>query len=648
MALSLGCGFFVAILWGGNIGAVYPLLTVLLNKKTLVEWVDERIEQDEVKIRTLAAEIDDLTRRIDAKNDRQADSTGLITERQRKQSKWAWRVYWRSWKEEAQPYVRKWTPNTPFRTLCALMGLALVGLFFKGVFDFLQQYFAGSVVQLAVFELRNRFYRQTMGLDLNYFSEKGTHDLMARFTSDVDSLASGMRALLAKVLFEPLKALSCLVIALWFNWRISLVALLLFPLAAVAMGLIGRYLKRISRRNLESMSRMYKILQESFVGIRVVKAFTMERYERRRFFLESKLYYKQAMKLIRTDALGGPIMEIFAVSAVAGALLAGSYLVVTGETQLLGIKLTDNALEPEMLLALPALILGMCDPLRKVFSVYGRVQRGVAASERIFQCMDRTPAVVQRRRAPALPRHREAIELRNVSFAYTTRNTVLKNIDLEIRAGETIAVVGTTGCGKTTLINLLPRFYDPLVGEILIDGQDIRDVSLATLREQMGIVTQHTILFDDTIFNNIAYGNPHVDPAEVERAAEAAYAHRFIEEFPDGYHTRIGEMGDSLSGGQRQRIALARAILRDPSILILDEATSSLDVESEALIHKALQSFARGRTTLLVTHRLSTLDIADRIVVIDKGQIEAIGAHHELLGTSTTYRRLHEVQARSA
>jgi ABC-type multidrug transport system fused ATPase/permease subunit len=286
--------------------------------------------------------------------------------------------------------------------------------------------------------------------------------------------------------------------------------------------------------------------------------------------------------------------------------------------------------------------------LRKVFAVYGRVQRGVAASERIFQALNREPLVVQKPKAPRLARHHRSIEFRNVSFAYHPRATVLHNINLEARFGETIAIVGATGCGKTSLINLLPRFHDPIVGEILIDGNDIRDVSIKSLREQMGIVTQHTILFDDTVFNNIAYGNRNVDPAEVERAAQAAFAHRFIQDLPEGYDTRIGEMGNSLSGGQKQRIALARAILRDPAILILDEATSSLDVESEALIHKALRTFARGRTTFIVTHRLSSLDIADRILVIHNGRIEAMGTHQELLTASDTYRRLHEVQARRA
>lgn len=638
LVLSLGSGLIVALFWGGNITALFPILTVLLNNKTLVDWVDDQIAYEQAEIDRLPARIEQIRQ----------DASPTPGELDRRLAELEARQQSIERYQRIRPYLVRYTPSSSFKTLCMLMALVMTGMIIKSVFDFLQDYLSGSVVQLAILDLRKQMYRQTMNLDLSHFSEKGTHDLMARFTSDIDSLTSGMRALFGKVLFEPLKALVCLLAALFLSWRLTLVTLLLFPLAAVVMGIIGRYLKRVSRRNLESMARIYKILQESFLGVRVVKAFTMERYERRRFYKETKKFYFQSMKLIRTDALGGPILEFMGVGAVTCALLAGSYLVMTKETHVFGIRLTDNPIPHSMLLTFYALIAGMCDPIRKVFSVYGRVQRGVAASERIFQCMDKKPQVTQRPKAPFLPRHSRNICFKEVSFGYEPGRLVLHKVSLEVKAGETIAIVGTTGCGKTSLINLLPRFYDPFEGAVLIDGRDIRDVSLKSLRQQMGIVTQHTILFDDTIFNNIAYGNQNVSRDEVMAAAEAAYAHRFIEKLPHGYDTPIGEMGNSLSGGQRQRIALARAILRDPSILILDEATSSLDVESESLIHKALRSFTRDRTTFVVTHRLSTLDIADRIVVIDDGRVEAVGTHDQLLMKSVTYRRLQDVQAKGA
>ncbi|QDU61147.1 Putative multidrug export ATP-binding/permease protein [Planctomycetes bacterium Pan216] len=649
MAGSLMSGLVVALFWGANISFIYPLLTILLDNKTLTIWVDQTIQAEEKQIGKLQSEIEQLGGEIDeATKSADAKAGTLAARLGRRERQLGWREYWLKWYAWARPYVAAYTPSDSFLTLCLLMLCVLVGLVIKSLFEFLQIYFAGSVVHLTVFDLRKRFFRKSIGLDLGHFTDRGTHELLARFTSDIESLASGLRALLGKVMLEPLKAFSCLFFACMFNWRLTLLVLVLFPVAAVLMGVIGRYLKRVSRRNLESMARIYKILQESFLGIRVVKAFTMERYERRRFYVEAKRYYGQSMKLIRTEALSRPLLEFLSVVGIFSALLAGSYLVMTGKTHVFGVRLTNDPLDQSLLLTFYALIAGMCEPLRKVFSVYARVQRGIAASERIFQCMDRPNRVESKPGSPALPIHHRSVEIRDVSFGYNADKRVLDGINLKVNYGETIAIVGMTGCGKTSLINLLPRFYDPQDGQILIDGKDIRDVSLRSVREQMGIVTQHTILFDDTIFNNIAYGRREVTQEEVRAAAEAAYAHRFIEELPEGYHTRIGEMGGTLSGGQRQRIALARAILRDPSILILDEATSSLDVESESLIHKALSNFTRNRTTFIVTHRLSTLDIADRIAVVHHGRVEAVGTHQEVLRLSPIYRRLHEVQAKGA
>lgn len=633
MALSILCGFIVALFWGANISAVYPLLTILLERQTLLDWVDERIAYETKKIPKLEQLI--------AHAHRDGERSRRTAELQSSQ-------WWLARYRQARPYVDQYAPKDSFRTLCVLMAALLVGMIIKGVFDFLQVSLAGAVVQRAVFDLRKRFYRNTMNLDLAHFTDHGTHYLMSRFTNDLETVTSGLRAMLGKVLLEPMKAASCLVFACLLNWRLTVIALFLSPVVVFVVAVIGRYLKRVSRRNLESMTRIYKILQESFFGIRVVKAFNMERYERRRFHDETKKYYRQAIKLIRVEAMGEPLLEVFAVSAVVAALLAGSYLVITGEQEVFGVRLTYDPLDHSKLLALYALILGICDPLRKMFAVFGRVQRGVAASERIFQAMDRKPLVTGKPRAVQLPRHSRSIEFQNATFGYSRERVVLHRINLSVAFGETVAIVGPTGCGKTSLVNLLPRFYDPSGGCVLIDGVDIRDVSLSSLRKQMGIVTQQTVLFDDTIFNNIAYGQPNVSRDDVEAAAKAAYAHQFVMELPDGYDSRIGEMGNTLSGGQRQRIALARAILRDPAILLLDEATSSLDVESEALIHQALRSFTRGRTAFVVTHRLSTLDIADRIVVVRDGQVEAVGTHEQLLHASDTYRRLHEVHARSA
>jgi ABC-type multidrug transport system fused ATPase/permease subunit len=648
LAGSLVCALAVALFWGANISAMYPLLTVLLENKTLVAWTDEAIEQAKKDAKQLEAEIESRQNEWEKTEDPQARA-GLASLIARRQDSLLHRRRELALYDRVRPAVVYLSPADPFQTLCLVMGLVVLGMVVKSVFDFLQEYLSGYVVQAAVLDLRNEFYRRTISLDLAHFSSTGTHALTAHFTNDIESLTGGMRALLGKVLLEPLKAISCLLFACWFNWRLTVVTLLLFPAGAMLMGLIGRYLKKLSRRNLESTTRIYKILQETLQGIRVVKAFTMESRERFRFFRETRQNNKEAVRLVRMEAISGPALELMAMSGIALALMAGSYLVLTARTHIWGVRLTYDPITPGLLMTFYALLAGMSDPLRKAFSVYGRVQRGVAAAERIFRCMDREPTMKSPRRAPRLPAHRHSISFEEVSFHYDPRHPVLDRVNLDIRFGETLAIVGLTGCGKSSLINLIPRFYDPTGGTVRIDGYDLRELNMRSVRLQIGLVTQQTILFDDTIFNNIAYGvTGGASRDRVVEAAKAAYAHNFIEELPEGYDTEMGEMGTALSGGQRQRIALARAILRQPSILILDEATSSLDVESESLIHQALLEFKKGRTLVMVTHRLGTLDMADRIAVMNAGRLEAVGTLEQILQKSVTFRRLYDVHAKSA
>ncbi len=546
-----------------------------------------------------------------------------------------------------QPRIDRYLPRDGFRTLLVLLTLIVAGVAVKGLFLFLQEVLVADVMQLTLFDIRNHFFRRTMALDLSSFNDQGSAELISRFTNDMDSVGQGLNTLLSKVIREPLRAASCLSFALWMNWRLTLLTMVLVPISVLTANRTGRVMKQAVRRSLESMSNIYKILQETLQGIVVVKAFATERHERRRFFHETKSLYKKSVRVATIDALSDPVLEMLALSTVTIALLTGSYLVLRRtiflDLGLFKLQLAASVPKIEDLLSLYATLASIADPVRKMANVHSRIQRAAAASDRICSLMDRQAVVVNKPAAARLPWHRKSIEFRGVEFSYNGREPVLRGLELSVRHGETIALVGPNGCGKSTLMSLLPRFWDVQSGAILIDGHDIRDVQLKSLRSQVGMVIQETILFEDTIANNIAYGRRHASRDQVEAAAKRAFAHQFIGSMPNGYDTVIGERGIGLSGGQRQRLALARAMLLDPAILILDEATSAVDIQDEALIRNAIEEFARHRTTFLVTHSLGSLQFADRIVLMNAGRIEAVGTESELRRHSHLYRRLHEI-----
>jgi ATP-binding cassette subfamily B protein/subfamily B ATP-binding cassette protein MsbA len=675
---SITCALFAAILWGLNFTSIYPVLKLLNTEQSPHQWVDEQIATLEEQVRgyepKIAALSDDkqkLEQRLEDMRRDPAQSTFTdpvlqqIRDRTRDLSKLDSKLgaarsslYWH---QIARKYVYKLLPPDCYQTLMWVVLLVLGGVVVKCFFEFAQESLVGSVVNLSLFDLRNRFYRNVIHLDVNQFGENGTSELMARFTNDMESLGAGIKTLFGKVVAEPLRALACVIGACFISWRLTLMFLILVPIAVFILTRVGRLMKQATRRLLERMSNIYKILQETFQGIRVVKAFTMEPYERRRFCAATKDYYHKAMMVVNIDALADPIIEVLGVAAVAAALLAGAYLVLQKQTHLFGLRMMDQPMEAETLLQLYILLAAIADPVRKLSSVFTRLQSGCAAADRIFAFVDRQPRVRGNTDGPRLRRHVLAsspaesagesarqpyVEFRNVCFSYEPQRAILTNINLSVRVGETVALVGRNGCGKTTLVGLVPRFYDPDHGTILLDGQDLRTLNLRSVRQQIGIVTQDTVLFDDTIYNNIAYGSRGAQPAEVEAAAQRAFAHDFVAKLPRGYQTRVGELGATvLSGGEKQRLALARAILRDPSILILDEFNSQYDAESEALIHRALREFMAGRTTFVITHRLNTLELADRIVMLEEGAVAAVGTHAELLATCPPYQRLHEAQA---
>ncbi len=665
LGLSIFCAVCAAAFWGGNFSSIYPVLILLQYKQSPHEWVDKGITEIQKKVVEYQHEIELKIADLEAIKLEQAqkgpnlfleqkvrDINRELSKLEAKLSPERKRLYWH---QVARKYIYRFLPPDCFQALAWVILLVFVGVIIKCFFEFAQESLVGSVVNLSLFDLRNRFYRNAIHLDVDQFGDQGSSELMARFTNDMESLGAGIKMLFGKVVAEPLKALACVIAACFISWQLTLMFLILVPIAVLILARVGRIMKQATRRLLERMSNIYKILQESFQGIRVVKAFTMEPHERRRFRVATSDYYRRAMLVVNIDALADPIIEVLAVAAVAAALLAGAHLVLQEATHLFGMRMMDRPMEAPELLSLYIYLAAIADPVRKLSSVFSRIQSACAASDRIFDFVDRRPRIKANSDGPRLSRPNLLsptasvqrgqpyyIEFRDVCFSYQPGYPILYDIHLGVRAGETIALVGANGSGKTTLLGLIPRFYDPDHGSLFIDGHDVRRVNLRSLRRQIGIVTQDTILFDDTIYNNIAYGSRGARPEDVEAAAKRAFAHDFIIAQPKGYETRIGEIGGKLSGGQRQRLALARVILRNPSVLILDEFTSAADTESEALIHRAMKEFMVGRTNFIITHRLHTLEIADRIVVLEKGRIAAVGTHAELLAGCPAYQRLHE------
>ncbi len=633
----------VAVLWGGNIGAAYPFVKIVLEGKSIQNCVAAEIDRSSKAVSDLEHEIEKTQAQLAAagsKEQPKLEATLHHLEKRYKHESLAHKSY--VW---AKPYLDRYLPNDPFQTLVLVMIVLLAGTVLKGVLVIANNVLVARLANLATFDLRKLFYRRTLRLDLATFTDEGSSDLMSRFTGDTSNVGNGLETVFGKMIVEPLKMIACLVGAALVCWRLLLLSLIVAPAAALAIRWLSKMLKRANRRAMEQMVQIFNVLEETFRGIKIVKAFTNESYERKRFHLRSKEYYRKAMKIARYDSLSHPITECMGILTVCLALLAGTWLVLKGETRLLGIPLTSEPLDLSELLMFWAFLFGTADPVRKFSDIFSRLQCGVAASDRIFACLDREPVIRSPKNPAPCPRHRRELAFEGVSFEYHPGTRVLDDVTLRIPFGETVAIVGPNGCGKSTLANLIPRFADPLKGRIRLDGVPLTDLRLRELRGQIGLVTQEPLLFDDSVFNNIRYGRPRAGRDEVIEAAKRAHAHHFIEsELSDGYETVVGTLGGRLSGGQRQRIALARAILRDPAILILDEATSQIDLESEQAIQEVLEEFTRGRTTVIITHRMAILSLAHRIVAMQAGQIVDVGTHQEMINRCALYRRLHQIQ----
>lgn len=654
LAVSVLAAVCAASLWALTFTLAFPIVKVLLEGKNLPAYVTAEIDQAQRKEAALAARLIELDQQVESLRLASPDkATSEYARRVREQArcradlakvtKHLSRMMW------FDRRVMPWLPVDTFAEFALILLLLTAMTMLKGGCEYVQERLVGGVVERALMQVRERLLRSTLKLDCQTLSLEGTPQLMSRFTFDLTQLSQGLNLLGSKVVVEPLKAGACVFGAFLVNWRLTLLSLVCVPVAAVILQALGKRLKRSSRKQMETMSEVYKVLEETFTSFRVVQAFGNERLHRRRFHLANKAYFRRAVQILRLDAFSNPTMELLATCAVFLALAPGAYLVLREKTAIYGVQLASGPLDIAELALLYTLLAGVLDPVRKLSSIYSRLKKASAAADRIFQLMDRDTLVLLPGQPASLPRHRQSIEFERIRFHYaaadrepSARPPALDNVSLTVPFGSAVAVVGENGSGKSTLVQLLLRFFDPQEGRIRLDGVDLRTVSLRDLRAQIGYVSQETQLFDGTIAENIRYGRPSATLDDIERAAARAHVMDFADHLPLKLQTPVGEKGSRLSGGQRQRVALARAMLRDPAVMILDEATSAIDAKSEQLIFQSLHDYAQDRTTFIITHRMTPelLEFVTTIAVLDRGKLAACGPHEALLKTCPLYQRL--------
>ena len=620
IAGSVVASLAIALLWGASITTVFPIFKIVLEGETAQLWVDNEILNARAQQEKLAAELAELQLQLQLQQPAQ-DRDSLRKRAALKQSRLEAEVRALTRFEWLKPYVDRLAPNEPFDTLVIVMAWLLGATILKGLLLVLSTILVSRVANKTVLDMRRIYYRKALELDQLKIDSMGTSIMMNHLSNNMGMISSGLRVLYGKSLREPFKMITCLVGAAMISWSLLLISLVVIPAGAILINSISRRMKKSMLTELGGMAETFQILIETLSWLKTVRIFNRENTERKRFKRNAEVLYRMSMRISFYDSLLRPISEVLGIISIALSILAGSWLVLNQSTMLFGMQILERPLEPSMLVLFYTLLAGASDPARKMTEIINVLVRGGTACENLIRSYESVPTIRTPDNPIPVPTHRASIEFRDLSFCYTKEQNVLNQIKLTVPFGQTLAIVGGNGCGKSTLMNLLARFYDPQQGQVLLDGQDIRLMNPKRLRRQIAWVTQQSVLFRGTVWENIAYGSKTATDIEIERAADIARVTDFLPKLQKGFETNVGDNGCQLSAGQRQRVSLARAVLADPRILILDEATSQMDGNTETLIHESLAEFIKDRTTFIVTHRSSSLKLADRVIVMEHGEI---------------------------
>lgn len=639
--------FLIAFLWGASISTVYPVVEIVLDGKTASQWLEAEIEKAETQLARFQQEVEKLRAELEHPNIDPRESIALQNQIYRAQGRVGAEESALKWYLKVQPTFEKWAPDSPYQTLLLAIGWLLATSLIKGVLMIISTQLVARVAHRTVSDLRRIYYRKALEMDQKRIDEMGTSSMMTHLSHNMLLISAGLQAFFGRMIREPLKLIACLIWAAWISFPLLLITLATAPLGFVIIRSLTNRMKRSTGREMEGMSGIFQTLIETFSAIKTVRIFNRETAERRRFKRNANSMYRISVRISFYDSLLRPITEMMGTIAIASAVLVGAYLVLNEQTHIFNFRVSERPLTPGKLLLFFTMLAGASDPARKMSEVINQLVRGGMVAEILLKTFDNQPRVVARKPGIAPPLHRSSIKFEDVAFAYENHQPVVRKVDLEIPYGQTVAIVGGNGCGKSTLMNLLARFYDPQRGRILVDEVDIRDVNPKKLRRQIAWVTQDSTLFNGTIRENILYGNHQATEEQMLQAAEMALVSEIVNGKNLGFDTLVGDEGRQLSAGQRQRVALARAILANPRILILDEATSQIDGKTETILHQGLRDFIKQRTTLIVTHRASSLKLADRVLVMESGKIIFDGNTEEAWDRSPQFNFLFNKATRS-